>query len=107
MRRLKLSLTILIAETVGSPDATLASTPVNTVDKTETLSLLGIRTIICRIAQQTGGHARPACEDNKRKEVAHGHCSSAGFVESRTSSYSIGLHTTSGITSVSSGGEIV
>jgi hypothetical protein len=75
-----LSLTILVAESVGGPDTALSSTAVNTVDKAKALGLLSIRALVFRIAQKTGRHARPAGEDNESKEIAHGHGSSTGFV---------------------------
>lgn len=78
-------LTILVAEFVRCPDTALASTAVDSINKTEALRLCSIGPVIGWIAQQSRGHARPQSEHNKGNQVAHGHCPASSFVQCRAS----------------------
>lgn len=97
---------ILIAESVRCPNAALPRVAVNTINESEALRLRSVGSVIVRITQQPRRHARPQSKDDKCNEVAHGHCSTSSFIQSRSSGYYIASGSTARSSTLLRGSEV-
>ena len=77
------------------------------IDESKALGLLSIGAIVFRIAQQSRRHARPESKDYEGDQVADGHSSSSGFIQSRTSADVVSANTAGQDTALAGSGDIV
>jgi hypothetical protein len=101
------TLTILIAELVGCPDAALAISAVHRVYESKALGHLCVFSFVPWVAQQPWRHAWPQREDDKRQQVAHSHCSSSSLVQGRSRSHLVRLNSSGHHATLSSRRQVV
>jgi len=83
LKRIHVSeLTVLIAELILRPNASLAALAMHSIHESIAFRHLRIITIIIRVAQESRGHTRPQRKHNESEEVRRGHRSSPRFIES-------------------------
>lgn len=104
-------LTILITESILSPDATSTIDAMHSIDKAVATSYLSVGAFHILVTEEARRHTRPESEDHESKEIANSEGTAPGLKKQRASSGSFrstqGLSNLRFINSVSRSGVVV